>query len=267
MSAQDLAYPAITREDLEHIFLLKYGPPDKTGWGPRTRWALGHFNPDDHYEALIEKLVGPASRWLDVGCGRSLFRSNEALARLLADRCDRLVGVDPDPTLQENPFVHEKVSLPLEDYRTKERFDLVTMRMVAEHVENPNRLAATLRDCTNPGGNVVVYTVNKYSPVPIITAFLPFDLHHPLKWVLWRSKKKDTFPTFFRMNTRARLRKIFEEAGFTEAFFTYLDDCRTTSGFKRLQWIELIAWRGLRRLGLRYPENCLLGVYRKSSSS
>jgi hypothetical protein len=97
-----------------------------------------------------------------------------------------------------------------------------------------------------------------------MTSLVPFPLHHPLKWVLWGSQKKDTFPTFFRMNTRARLREIFEAAGFSEAFFDYLDDCRTTSALKPFQWLELLSWRSLRRLGLRYPENCLLGVYRKS---
>jgi SAM-dependent methyltransferase len=230
------------------------------------RWGFGHFNPDDHYEALVDSLVGARTRWLDVGCGRNLFPSNEALARLLASRCNRLVGVDPDATLDENPFVHEKVSLRFEDYRTEHRFDLVTMRMVAEHVEDPIRLAATLRDCTKVGGCVVVYTVNKYSPVPIITSLLPFVLHHPLKRVLWRSERKDTFPTFFRMNTRDRLRKIFAGAGFDEVFFVRLDDCRTTSGFKILQRIELTAWKGLRYIGLNYPEKCLLGVYQKTDS-
>ncbi len=267
MNGAGAAQPAISRQRLERIFFLKYGAPDKTGWGPRLRWAVGHFNPDDHYEALVDRLVGPDSRWLDVGCGRSLFRSNEALGRLLAARCKRIVGVDLDATLQENPFVHEKVSLPFEDYRPQDRFDVVTMRMVAEHVADPIRLASTLSHCTDEGGQVVVYTVNKYSPVPMITSLVPFVLHQPLKWLLWRSKKKDTFPTFFRMNTRVRLREIFEGAGFTEAFFAYLDDCRTTSRFKPLQWIELTAWRILRRVGLRYPENCLLGVYRKSDSA
>lgn len=62
----------IAREQLEEIFLLKYGHPSETGWGPRTRWRAGHFNPDDHYEALVNTLVTSGCRWIDVGCGSSV---------------------------------------------------------------------------------------------------------------------------------------------------------------------------------------------------
>lgn len=253
----------ITRAELESIFVLKYGSPEETGWGPKARWKAGYFNPDDHYEALLNRLVDSNCRWLDVGCGRDLFRSNAPLGRILANRCQRLVGVDPDPTLAENPFVHEKVAVPFEEYRPKETFDLVTMRMVAEHVENPAQVARVLAESAAPGGLVVVYTVNRFSPVPLLTAIVPFVLHHPAKRILWGSARKDTFPTFFRMNTRTRLRKIFEEAGLREAFFAYLDDCRTSSGFKMLQMFELGLWRILKKVGFRYPENCLLGVFQK----
>ena len=253
-----------TQERLQNLFYLKYGAPDQTGWGPRTRWRAGHFNPDDHYEALVEELVANETRWLDVGCGRNLFPSNEPLAELLSARCKLLVGVDPDPTLAENPFVHEKVAMPIETFRSEAKFDLVTMRMVAEHVAQPGELANTLAQCMVPGGHVVVYTVNRLSPVPLVTSVVPFALHHPIKRLFWRAERKDTFPTCFRMNTRRRLRKIFESAGFAEAFFDYLDDCRTTGGYPSLQRLELGMWRVFRSLGLRYPENCLLGVYRKT---
>ena len=96
---------------LREIFRLKYGDP-ATGWGPQMRMRAGYFNPDDHYEALVAGLVRPQTVWLDVGCGRDIFPSNRALARLLADRCRRLVGFDPDVTIEENPFIHERRGCP-----------------------------------------------------------------------------------------------------------------------------------------------------------
>jgi hypothetical protein len=144
------------------------------------------------------------------------------------------------------------------------RFDLVTLRMVAEHVENPPEFARSLARCVASGSQVVVYTVNRFSPVPLITSLVPFKFHNPAKRVLWGTEEKDTFPTFFRMNTRRRLRKVLEAVGFREVFFVYLDDCRTTGRFRSLQQLELALWRTMRGMGLRYPENCLLGVYRKS---
>jgi len=262
-SYSESSFLEVTRGQLDNIFRLKYGSP-ATGWGPRMRWHAGHFNPDDHYEALVERLVESGCRWLDVGCGRNVFPSNERLAKVLADRCGLLVGVDPDPTVMENPFVHRKVKAPLEDLESEEPFDLVTLRMVAEHVQNPAKFTQSLARCTARGGRVVVYTVNRFSPVPLITSAVPFALHHRAKRILWESESKDTFPTYFRMNTRRRLRKIFESASFSEVFFAHLDDCRTTGGFRLLQRLELGLWRTLRTLRMRYPENCLLGVYRKS---
>lgn len=251
-------------QDLARIFELKYGPPATARWGPRMRRWFGYSNPDDLYEAHVEKLIRPGSRWLDVGCGRMLFPSNPALARELADRCGRLVGVDPDRTLQENPFVHEKVHLPIEDFRTDEPFDLVTLRMVVEHISDPARAVAAIAGALRPGGRVVVYTVFKYSPVPIVTKAVPHGLHHPIKKFLWRTESKDTFPVVYRLNTRGALRAHFEAAGCREIRFRYLDDCRSLARFRVTQFLELAAYRALRLFGLHYPEVCLLGIYEKT---
>lgn len=254
---------AITPDELDAMFRIKYGDPAKADWGPRMRHAFGYFTPDDHYDTLVNRLVGTSTRWLDVGCGRTMFPSNPALARMLADRCAHLVGVDPDHTLDENPFVHAKVKVPIADYRPEQRFDLVTLRMVAEHITEPTRTLEAIANLTNRGGHLVVYTVNRFSPVPLLTGIVPFALHHPIKRVLWRSLRKDTFPTCFRMNTRRRLAELAQPAGFREVFFAYLDDCRTFGRFRAMQYGELSLRRILRGVGLGYPENCLLGVYER----
>ena len=252
------------RDRLERIFRLKYGEPGELGWGPRMRRRFSYYTPDDVYEAVVDSLVGAGCAWLDVGCGRDLFPNNAALARQISERAGSLVGVDPAPTIEENPDLHESVRASIEDFESDRAFDLVTLRMVAEHVERPERVLAALARCTGPGGHVVVYTVNRFSPVPLITGIVPFALHHPVKRVLWRSEKKDTFPTCFRMNTRRNLRELFAAAGFDEAGFYYLDDCRTFGRFRPLAFAELCVRWCLRRFGLRYPENCLLGIYRRS---
>jgi SAM-dependent methyltransferase len=252
-----------SKADLQAVFDLKHGDLAAVGWSPRLRRRFGYFSPDDVYEALVDRLVTPGCTWMDVGCGRDLFPGNRRLAERLAARCGLLVGVDPAPTLAENPFVHERVSGALDELDDPRHFDLVTLRMVAEHVERPAQLAAALARCTRPGGRAVIYTVNRWSPVPLLTALVPFRMHQPIKRVLWRTETRDTFPTRFRMNTRRRLRSLLADAGFDEESFAYLDDCRTLGRFRALLLLELTAWAALRRLGLRYPESCLLGVYRR----
>jgi 2-polyprenyl-3-methyl-5-hydroxy-6-metoxy-1,4-benzoquinol methylase len=122
---------------LRQMFHRRYGPSDKLGWGPRQRQQCGYHTPDDVYEALVAGLVVPGVAWLDVGCGRELFPNNLGLAEALSRRCARLTGVDPDPTLMENPWVHEKIAGGIDDYDGGAAFDLVTMRMVAEHIDDP----------------------------------------------------------------------------------------------------------------------------------
>ena len=99
--------------------------------------------------------------------------------------------------------------------------------------------------------------------VTVISRLLPFKLHYPIKKLFWGGEEKDTFPTVYKMNTRWRLRKVFGECGFKERYFAYLDDLSVFGGVKFLNYVELLMWRVLGRLRLRYPENCLLGVYEK----
>lgn len=253
-----------TQAELREAFVAKYGSPETTGWSPKLRWDHDYFNPDDHYEALVDSLVTEGIAWMEVGCGRFLFPSNQQLAKKLAARAGRLCGIDPDETIHENPLIHEAIQAPIDEYRGQQDFDLITMRMVAEHIEHPSALAEAAASILKPGGLLVIYTVNKYSPVPLVTSVVPFALHNPVKSVLWGSQAKDTFPTQFRMNTRKALRKTLEAEGFEESLFMKLDDCRTFSRFRSLATAELKARNLCGRLGLHYPETCLLGIYRKT---
>jgi SAM-dependent methyltransferase len=203
--------------------------------GPRTRLAFDYFTPDDFYEATVAGLVEPGCRWLDVGGGRSPFPNTRALAELLAGRCDTLVSLDPDDTLQENSSAHQRAQTTLEDYESSESFDLATLRMVAEHIPDPDRAVAALARLVRPGGRVVVFTVNRWSPVALASWVVPFGLHHPIKRLAWGTEERDTFPVVYRMNTRRRLAGLFGGHGFVEDRFSYLDDCRT---FHRFRWLH-----------------------------
>jgi SAM-dependent methyltransferase len=254
---------APSHEELMAIFNGKYRREAELGWGPRTRLAFGYFNPDDHYEAIVAKLVKPGAAWADVGCGRDIFPSNPGLARELAARSGHVFGVDPDPNVRENPFIHDRFEGTIEDCPTSRRFDLITLRMVAEHIVDPDRSVAKLAELIKPGGLVVIYTVNKWSPVPMLTAMVPNRFHYRFKKVLWGGEERDTFPTAFKMNTRRELAQHFARRGLTEQYFAYLDDCRTFGNFRWLNHAELSLQRLLRSMSIRYPENCLLGIYRK----
>ncbi len=255
--------PDLALRHMPDVRHFKYGAPALRGWTPRLHERFGYSTPDDWYEATLFHLIGPDTDWLDVGCGRRVFPSNPEGARHLAATCRLLVGIDPSENIHENQIVHERAQCMLQDYRADRQFDLVTMRMVAEHIEDPAEAMAALSRLVRPGGVAVIYTVAKFSPVSLVAAVTPMPVHHLLKRVLWGGAEEDTFPVAYRMNTRRDLRSLFRQAGFREESFAYLDDCRALSRWQSLATAELALWKALRAVGLRYPEGCLLGVYRK----
>lgn len=243
------------------VLAEKYGDLAAGGPSPRLRSRFGHATPDDWYEAVVDTLVDAETTWLDVGCGRDLFPSNQPTAHRLTDLCRRIVGIDPDPNIADNSFIDEGVQTTLEGFDTDERFDLITMRMVAEHVTDPAGVVAKLRSLLVPGGRVVIYTVNRRSPSSMVAAVTPMRFHHLVKRILWATEERDTFPTVYRMNSRAELRAQFASVGMREEAFARLDDCRSTTAFLALNTIELTIAALCRWVGVPYPEHCLLGVY------
>lgn len=255
--------PPASAQAIRQVLDLKYGPADRQGWGPRLRGRFGYRTPDDWYEALVLDLVTPETAWLDVGGGWSPFPYNPAAAALLARRCRRLVGIDPSENIHDNKHVHERAQCLLQDFRTDERFDLITARMVVEHIDDPATAVAAFARLTKPGGLVVVYTVEKLSPVTFLSAVTPIGFHHAVKKLLWQAEERDTFPTVYKMNSRRELRALFEAAGFREASFCHLDDCRAFGRWRALNAAELAAWRCFNAVGLRYPDACILATYRR----
>ena len=252
----------VGKNELFELFKIKYGDPERTGWSPKQRLKFGYFQPADNYEALINKLVSTSTDWVDVGGGSAVFPHNEKLSTMLSERCNILYAVDPSDNVYDNPYAHKKIQGMFEDLDTEQKFDLATFRMVAEHIANPAAVIEKLRTVMKPGGLVVIYTINKYSPVPIITYITPFHLHHKIKKFFWGGEEKDTFPVEYKMNTRKDLLKIFKNGEFSEEHFKYLDDLSTFSRFKWLNYIDLCFWKLLNIFSIRYPENNLLGIYK-----
>ena len=254
-----------TPSELSGLFALKYGDPTTTGPNPRRRHRFGYFLPSDVYEATVANALTPGAAWLDVGGGSSPFPDNPKLAAELAARAGRFVGVDPSPNVHENPYVRERHQSFLEAYHSAQPFDLATLRMVAEHVTDPPAVVSALARLMKPGGRVIVLTVHLFSPITVASHLTPFGLHHPVKKLLWGGEDKDTFPTAYKMNTRRELKRLFGNGGFRESEFAYLDDCCTFSKFPAVNTLELLTWRGLRSVGMHYPESNLLGVYTRES--
>lgn len=242
----------------------KYGERASMGWSPGRRWDFGYSLAGDVYECFLDSLVTEETRWVDVGGGRSVLPHNSDLSAKLAGRCKSLTSVDPSENVFDNPFAHEKVCSFFEDFQTEKKFNLATFRMVAEHVEKPEEVVRKLEECMEPGGVVVIYTINKYSPIPIITRITPFSWHHRIKKIFWGGEERDTFPVAYKMNSRRELDSLFVGGGqFSLGLFRYLDDVSVTIEYNFLNLIEMYFWRFFKKFGFKYIENNILAVYIK----
>jgi 2-polyprenyl-3-methyl-5-hydroxy-6-metoxy-1,4-benzoquinol methylase len=250
-----------SRDELLRVFQSKYCGESVLGWGPKQRLKHNYFTPDDYYEALVSRLLEHGDRWCDVGCGRDIFPTHPALAAICASRCEFVFGIDPDENIKENRFLHEGFQGLVEDCPTTHQFDLVTMRMVAEHIVHPERAIARIARLLKPGGRVVIYTPHKWAPMSIVASIVPFPLHNFFKRFLWATEARDTFPTQYKLNTRKDLGRYAAASGMRELHFARVDDCRITNAYRTLNLLELKAMDLLRRVGLPYPEACIIAVY------
>ncbi|MDR9424068.1 MAG: methyltransferase domain-containing protein [Marinobacter sp.] len=249
---------------LEKHVLNKYGEKSVMGWSPKRRFEYGYFLAGDIYECFIDKLINKNTRWVDVGGGSSILPHNPDLSKELASRCYSLTSVDPSENVFENPYAHHKVRSLFEEMNVTEKYNLATFRMVAEHVEYPSDVLAKLDKCLDKDGLVVIYTINKYCPIPIVTRLTPFSWHHKIKKIFWGGKEKDTFPVAYRMNSKKELDELFfKDNKYTRVLFEYLDDVSATIEFDTLNRIEMIFWKFCKMIGIRYFENNILAVYKK----
>jgi len=254
----------MTSQDIYMHVQKKYGDSESMGWSPRRRIAYGYTLPGDVYECFLEKVVNKDTRWVDVGGGRSVLPHNTSLSEELSNRCSSLSAVDPSDNVFDNPFAHEKIRAFFEDMQTSKTFNLATFRMVAEHVEKPERVLEKLKVCVDPGGLVVIYTINKYCPIPLLTRITPFSWHHQVKKFIWGGEERDTFPVAYKMNSRKELNSLFLSGGnFELVMFQKLDDVSATINFDLINRIEMIFWKLFNVLGVRYIENNILAVYRR----
>ncbi len=256
-----------TADDLEAFYFQKYGGPENAGWSPQTRHRFGYYLPGDIYEALVAKMVNTSTEWIDVGGGDSIFPHNSDLSKELALRAERLVAVDPSENVLRNPYAHEKVQGLIEDYSGSGSFDLATFRMVVEHVMDPAAVLTKLAGIVRPGGYVVIYTVHKYCPIPVIAGLTPFALHFKITRHFAGQEERNLFPVAYKMNTRGTLCSLFKQFGFKECHFSRLDDISTTINYRRAHLADNWARHWLNRAGIAYPEFNLLGIYRRESSS
>ncbi len=165
------------------------------------------------FNGLLERELSGTHNILLFGAGRGLHESD------WRSKERRVVGVDIDPVVFENKVldeahVYDGVHLPF----GTASFDLCVARWVIEHLPNPILSFKEIARVLKREGRFVFVTSNRWFYAYLLASLIPNRLHPALvRWGIGRAEA-DTFPTFYRGNSRRRLRTLLGEAGFEEEF-------------------------------------------------
>jgi len=179
---------------------------------------------------------------VDIGCGSKgiLGRKGNRLAGLQAQS----LGIDVDlEALARNPNIKRRAcascySLPLSDNSV----DIIVSRWVFEHLEAPERALGEFARVLKKGGCVYLKTPNLWNYSMILSWATPVGFHNRFARL---SHKADNTPTFYRANTKRRLRELAASAGFVVRHLETYSYSYTYYSFNKELFLTM---RGLSRL-------------------
>lgn len=228
----------------------------------RSPWAA--------YAETVGALVREDSVWLDLGCGRRLFkdgRANEELPR----RARLTVGVDRDLRLRGHASVSDLVvadatALPFRPAT----FSIVTASMLVEHLDDPESAFREVARVLRPGGSFVVFTPNVFHYGSIVARVTPQRFHRFYRRVLhalnrreWRGFEAELFPTRYRANSAAALRRAAERGGLRPRQIRFLSLAHSFGFVRPLYTLSLMLEARIDRWGWDALKADILAVFDK----
>jgi len=187
----------------------------------RDRWYVqrGWKHAYRHHLDAVTASLDHNKSILDLGCGRTFPLATKYLAHT-----DAVFGLDPvaEPSEVPHPAVVRRgsaVSIPFAD----DSFDVVTSRSVLEHLAQPQQVFHDIARVLKPAGRFIFLTPSRYDYVSVASMLMPNVWHPWLVKQLEGRPDEDTFPTFYRANTRARAHRLAHRAGLYVERLDYLN--------------------------------------------
>lgn len=182
----------------------------------RVLWE--RFYPDtgrpSRFQELLDQHIEPGHHVLEIGAGSGRNHQNHFPLR---GRVARYVGVDPEPSVETNPYLDEGYcakadSLPFADAS----FDLVFHHFVAEHFESPFGANREIARVLKPGGSLIFLTPSRFYYACLAAQLTPQWFHELYVRRLGSGRaSNEVFPTFYRLNDDRAIATQLQKCGFT----------------------------------------------------
>jgi len=180
----------------------------------------GYKHSGSIYGGLVKRHLTPKARVLDAGCGRG------GVIELYAEKVRQAVGLDTDLTsLREHRCLQQLVvgSLATMPFPGG-LFDVVLCSWVVEHLEKPEAVFREMARVLNKRGHLLLLTPNAWSYAILINRLFPARLRRWLVRTVYGRQSKDTFPAFYRANSKGRLDAKLDRVGLRNEEFYYIGD-------------------------------------------
>jgi ubiquinone/menaquinone biosynthesis C-methylase UbiE len=226
-------------------------------------------NSQIRYRSVLESQVRQNVEWLDVGCGHDIVPEWVSGSRNwqlgIVKRVKLLVGIDADyPSLLRHGAIQHKVHGMIEPLPFKNgTFSLVTLNMVAEHLQNPLSAFNELSRVMEPNGYLIIHTPNKLSYRCLLAIMTPQWLKLKLIKFFEDRDGQDVFETYYRVNSERKIHSVAEKSGFRITELAYTETTPVASVLGPFVIPELLFLRLLRVHAFRKLRGDLIVILQK----
>lgn len=184
------------------------------------------------FKRIIEERLNNELKILDIGAGKISQHNYRG-------RVQQVVGIDICQEVLVNPNLDKAyqccvTKIPFED----NSFDLAYADYLLEHLLDPTKAAYEIYRVLKPTAVLIIRTPNLWHYACSISRITPHRLHTVLRKKLQGKHEEDTFKTYYRCNTRHRIKQVFEKAGFILEYLEMVE--KEPSYLMKYRWSFII---------------------------
>ena len=210
------------------IYLRNYTMNSKERFYPEARF--GGFTDIDGTVAFfnrVNSLIDSSSVVLDVGCGRGAYSGDPVPLRknlrILQGKAAKVIGIDVDPSAQDNPFLDEFHLIQGDSWPVDSNsVDIMVCDNILEHIENPDQFFLEIHRVLRNGGFLCIRTPNRWNYIALAATLIPNKYHSRVTSVVQDGRKEeDVFPTVYKCNSIGELKRIMKKNGLDCVVYGY----------------------------------------------